>query len=100
MITGPNSGGEIAHLGGALAGFVYIKQLQAGKDWIGAISNLFKAKQKSNLKVASRNSAKRAGTAPRQEEIDRILDKISANGYDSLGKEEKETLFRASKNES
>ena len=35
-IAGPNAGGEIAHLGGALFGFVYIKQLQRGNDWIGS----------------------------------------------------------------
>jgi hypothetical protein len=32
-----------------------------------------------------------------QAEIDRILDKISKNGYDSLTKEEKDTLFDMSK---
>jgi len=34
---------------------------------------------------------------PRQEEVDRILDKISTTGYDNLSKQEKEILFRASK---
>jgi hypothetical protein len=33
-----------------------------------------------------------------QEKIDAILDKISAHGYDSLSKEEKEFLFSSSKN--
>ncbi|WP_449435188.1 DUF6576 domain-containing protein [Pedobacter steynii] len=32
-----------------------------------------------------------------QKEIDSILDKISKSGYDKLTKEEKETLFKASK---
>ena len=31
-----------------------------------------------------------------QEEIDRILDKISKAGYDSLSKAEKELLFKSS----
>ena len=35
--------------------------------------------------------------SPSQEEIDAILDKISANGYDSLTAKEKEKLFTASK---
>ncbi|MEO1654520.1 MAG: DUF6576 domain-containing protein, partial [Bacteroidota bacterium] len=34
---------------------------------------------------------------PDQSEIDAILDKISESGYDSLTKEEKQKLFRASK---
>jgi hypothetical protein len=33
----------------------------------------------------------------RQKELDRILEKIKNSGYDSLSKEEKETLFKASK---
>jgi len=93
--AGPNAGGEIAHLGGALFGFIYIKQWQRGHDWIGGIVNIFKAKP--NLKVASKSSVKNSNDLPRQEEIDRILDKISQSGYESLNKQEKEILFRASK---
>ncbi|WP_426670342.1 rhomboid family intramembrane serine protease [Mucilaginibacter sp. McL0603] len=95
LIAGPNGGGEIAHLGGALFGFIYIKQLQRGHDWIGAINGIFKPKSK--LKVATKNSDRNSNSKPRQEEIDRILDKISQTGYDSLNKQEKEILFRASK---
>jgi len=94
-ITGLNAGGEISHLGGALFGFVYVKQLQRGHDWVGFFTNLFKRRTK--LKVASKNTSKNAGSTPPQEEIDRILDKISQSGYDSLNKQEKEILFRASK---
>lgn len=96
-IKGPNAGGEIAHLGGALMGFLYVKQLQRGNDWIAGIANLFKFKKRSKLKVASTNRNIVTDDAPRQEEIDRILDKISTTGYDNLSKQEKDTLFRASK---
>jgi len=96
-IVGPNAGGEISHLGGALIGFIYIKQLQRGHDWIGVIANLFKSKSK--LKVVSKNPSKNSSDLPRQEDIDLILDKISRSGYDSLSKQEKEILFRASNNE-
>lgn len=94
-IAGPNAGGEFAHLGGALFGFICIKQLQRGHDWIGAITGIFRSKSK--LKVAVKNSDKNQSGKPRQEEIDRILDKISQTGYESLNKQEKEILFRASK---
>ncbi|WP_230545858.1 rhomboid family intramembrane serine protease [Mucilaginibacter sp. UR6-11] len=94
-INGPNAGGEIAHLGGALFGFIYVRQLQKGRDMIGAIAGIFK--KRSKLKVASNNMDRSAPGTPRQEEIDRILDKISTTGYDNLSKQEKETLFRASK---
>jgi membrane associated rhomboid family serine protease len=96
-ITGLNAGGELSHLGGALIGFLYIKQLQKGSDWIGNIVKLFKPKPK--LKVVSNNQSRKAYDLPRQEEIDLILDKISRSGYDSLSKQEKEILFRASNNE-
>jgi membrane associated rhomboid family serine protease len=94
-IVGPNGGGEFSHLGGALFGFVYIKQLQRGHDWIGAITGIFKSSSK--LKVSSKNPNKNSSSKPRQDEIDRILDKISQTGYESLNKQERELLFRASK---
>jgi membrane associated rhomboid family serine protease len=94
-MVGPDAGGEMAHLGGALFGFIYVKQLKNGRDMVGAIAALFKPKPK--LKVASTNRDKASTDAPRQDEVDRILDKISTHGYDNLSKQEKETLFRASK---
>jgi membrane associated rhomboid family serine protease len=97
MIAQSNPGGEISHLGGALMGFVYIKRLQKGNDWVAVVGNLFRRRPRlSNLKVVARNHGKKGPAKPRQEEID----KISVSGYESLNKEEKEILFRASKNES
>ena len=94
-ITGFNAGGELSHLGGALFGFLYIKELQRGNDMVAYFNKLFK--KRSKLKVAAKNPAKPSNKLPRQEDIDRILDKISQSGYDSLSKQEKEILFRASK---
>jgi len=94
-ITGLNAGGEISHLGGALFGFIYIKQLQRGNDMAAFIGALFKKRPK--LKVAAKSNLKNASNKPRQEDVDRILDKISQTGYESLSKQEKEILFRASK---
>ena len=106
--VGSNSGGNIAHLGGALMGFVYTKQLQAGVNWGGWITaivdwakGLFEAKPK--VKVTYRkdeSKAKKSMTTfskSSQDEIDAILDKISDRGYESLSKDEKEKLFNASK---
>jgi membrane associated rhomboid family serine protease len=102
-----NPGGNIAHLGGALLGFFFITQLKKGND-IGKpltgvaewLKKLFQPKPK--LKVTHRSPV-RNGQAPsaphaipNQDEIDAILDKISRSGYDSLTKEEKQKLFRAS----
>lgn len=113
--TGSNAGGEIAHLGGALVGFLSIKQLQQGNDWskpivsiVTWVKSLFKPQPKikvsyKNTKsTSSRTSTKtKARTESKsknaQEEIDAILDKISEKGYDALSKEEKQKLFNASK---
>ncbi|ARN77936.1 rhomboid family intramembrane serine protease [Nonlabens spongiae] len=63
-------------------------------------------KSSSRMKTVYRNSkTKTAGkatktsraAAPNQADIDKILDKISASGYDSLSKDEKDTLFKAGK---
>ncbi|MCK6616554.1 MAG: rhomboid family intramembrane serine protease [Cyclobacteriaceae bacterium] len=104
---GVNLGGNIAHLGGALIGFIYMKQLQAGVNWGGWITttiywftDLFKNKPKVKVTYRSEDARpprkQNAGKVP-QEEIDAILDKISDRGYESLTKEEKEKLFNASK---
>ena len=104
-----NAGGHFAHLGGALFGFFYIKQLDSGKDWslgfyrwVSAFSSLFSFKNKKKVKVVYKNkSGKKAEqhtSSDDQKKVDGILDKISRSGYDSLSKEEKDILFRASQN--
>lgn len=93
-IAGLNAGGSIAHLGGAILGFVFIKQLQNGNDW----SKLFNRSRR--LKVIRNNApGKSQNTVPDQEVIDGILDKISKSGYNSLTRKEKEQLFKASNKE-
>lgn len=96
-IAGRNPGGSLSHLGGALVGFLFISQLQKGRDW----SKMFARKKKPKLQV-TRNEEPKVSPAvsrsiPNQEYIDTILDKISQSGYDKLTKEEKEALFKASK---
>jgi membrane associated rhomboid family serine protease len=101
-ITKGNSGGHIAHLGGALWGFLYAFMLKSDFD----IYKIFKKKAKIRVKtVNSENYHKRPKTdeqynaerAQEQEDVDRILEKIAQNGYSSLSDKEKEFLFRQSK---
>lgn len=111
-MVGANAGGNIAHLGGAALGFVYISQLRSGVDWgrpINYVIDFFRAlfKPSSPIKVTHRKSSNKSkgfsSSDPTptsnvsQAEIDAILDKISEKGYESLSKEEKEKLFNASK---
>jgi membrane associated rhomboid family serine protease len=90
-IESANAGGSVAHLGGVLFGFIYIKLLQSGTD----LSKIFERKPK--LKVVKNEAPqKRSSSNVNQKEVDAILDKISKSGYDKLTKEEKDTLFKAS----
>jgi len=92
-LNGANIGGNLAHLGGALLGFVYILQLRKGNDW----SKSFTRKKRS-LRVIKNDSPRKSKTTfTNQEYIDSILDKISQSGYNSLSKAEKEALFNAGK---
>ncbi|KPQ13765.1 MAG: rhomboid family protease [Algoriphagus marincola HL-49] len=121
--AGANAGGELAHLGGALMGFLYVTQLRKGNDWgvpiqkVGIFfENLFSS-NRPRVKVSFRKTQSKTGsfssfnkstssskTTPvkggseaTQEEIDRILDKIADKGYDALSKDEKRKLFEFSK---
>lgn len=111
---GPNAGGNLAHLGGALTGFLFIKFLQNGTDLGKPLyilmtiwNNLFRRRppmrvthrQKEVQRTASAYSSSPSPASvemPDQDEIDSILDKISKSGYESLTKEEKQKLFKAS----
>ncbi len=111
--TGYNAGGEIAHLGGAFIGWMYITQLNKGSDlggWVISFINFVKSmfKPQPKIKVTHRGESRRKHkrSAPKttssssetpQAEIDAILDKISQSGYESLSKDEKQKLFNASK---
>lgn len=107
-----NTGGHVAHLSGALFGFIYIKLLQQGTDLSKIISVIFDtlargfgAKKSHSFKKVHRNyqqrpekkQAKVVIKDKTQQQIDDILDKISQSGYDSLSAEEKEFLFKAGK---
>lgn len=108
-----NTGGHLAHLGGALFGYIYITLLRKGTDLtdgITTIINFFVNKTQTKKsktpfkKVYNNYNPSPASAESRiikkdkiQQQIDEILDKISASGYDSLSKEEKDFLFRAGK---
>ena len=103
-----NTGGHIAHLSGALFGYIYIKLLQNGTDLskiVDSVLNLFSKKKSTPFKKVHVNPRKPAVKRESkivvkdktQQQLDEILDKISQSGYDSLTAEEKEFLFKAGK---
>ena len=100
-----NSGGKLAHIGGAFFGYFYIISLKQGHD-IGKGFNkiidffvtMFKPRKRlkvTHKKVATEFEYNKI-RAEHQTKINLILDKISKGGYDSLTKEEKEALFKES----
>ena len=107
-ITATNPGGNLAHLGGAVMGFIFAIRMKKGKStgtWIykflSGFGNLFRRKEK--VKVSFKQPPRDDVEYNRQrnasqQEINRILDKISRSGYDSLTKAEKDLLFRQGKN--
>ena len=108
-ISAENSGGHIAHIGGALSGYLYIVLLKSGTDLSKGISaiidffaNLFKPKKSTPFKKVHKNPQPQQRPAAKtkdltQKQIDDILDKISKSGYDSLTKDEKDFLFKVGK---
>jgi hypothetical protein len=109
-IPSSNSGGHIAHIGGALYGFFYILAIRRGgrlfsnDTWKGFFGNTgnsfnFRKKQKPAGPYQGRpktDDEYNAEKVAEQKRIDEILEKISRGGYDSLSREEKDFLFRSS----
>lgn len=100
-----NSGGKLAHIGGALFGYIYTLSYRQGHDisrWfnrlVDSIVTLFRPSKK--MKVTYKKSRDdfeyNKIKTQHQEQINKILDKISKGGYDSLTREEKDMLFRES----
>lgn len=113
---------HLAHLGGMLFGFLLIRYWRrhpgrgynrvGGRQFFDSMRSSWE--QRTHRKADTTNSFEHTSTRSNgernpdwdynarrrasQEEIDRILDKIRRNGYDSLTRDEKQTLFDASNN--
>lgn len=110
-VTGTNAGGNIAHLGGALWGYLYMTQLKKGSDITSKFNDFLysfadRFQRKGKMKVSYRNSSTQRMSdwdynkkkRSEKENINDILDKIAKSGYESLSKKEKELLFKMGKN--
>jgi membrane associated rhomboid family serine protease len=101
----------IAHIGGAIAGFLFVKMLKNnmdGSEWMNNFYNWFinlfnpnKKEQKNSIKervfynTGTRAPYQKTSNVTEQR-VDEILDKISQKGYNALTKEEQNILKRAS----
>ncbi|HHT29776.1 MULTISPECIES: rhomboid family intramembrane serine protease [Petrimonas] len=106
--SGVNEGGHVAHIGGAMAGYIFALQYRKGRDITGWVSslidglvNLTKPRKRVKMKVEYRKRETDLDYNERrnsqQAEIDAILDKLKKSGYSNLTPEEKKKLFDASK---
>ncbi|MBR5333068.1 MAG: rhomboid family intramembrane serine protease [Muribaculaceae bacterium] len=123
-LSGENSGGHMAHFGGAIAGAIYGVMLRRGTDITRPFNKLLdffvntytaikefklskftrksvpKAKKwnQTNTSTTNNNASAKASASPQdQAELDKILDKIKKSGYTALTSEEKQRLFDVSK---
>lgn len=105
-IPNGNAGGHIAHIGGALFGTYFILQYKKGNlitkgfdKWLEKVFNLFKKKPKMKVSYKKTGNTEydyNNKKSSEQEQMNKILEKISKSGYTSLSKEEKEILFKMS----
>jgi membrane associated rhomboid family serine protease len=102
---GFNSGGHVAHLGGAIFGVIYAYQFKRGvvmgswlENFFKRIGSFFSGSKNSYTEHRRPKSDEEfnAEKKKRQQRVDQILDKISKSGYESLSKEEKDFLFKYS----
>jgi hypothetical protein len=106
-----NAGGEAAHLGGAIAGYFFIRRSHLLKDFFAEFTDIaervkgwFGGKPKLRLagldaappaKAPSRGTSLRDIDPKLEAEVDRILAKSNASGIDSLTPDELATLKRS-----
>lgn len=114
-----NMGGSIAHIGGAIVGALFSLRIKQGKDitrpfnaLIDGIVGIFngrsfsmprferKSTDKSQKDMNQPPRANTPGDLVDEKELDKILGKIKAAGYDALTDEEKDKLFKASRRRS
>jgi membrane associated rhomboid family serine protease len=114
-VGGQGNVANLAHLGGAVAGYLYLmydrQRLRSGRKIAGSFQSSMASATWSrptstagdviDAKVFDINEAKsfelKEKPVDAQKRIDDILDKISHSGYQSLSEEEKKILFEASK---
>ncbi|MBL0920688.1 MAG: rhomboid family intramembrane serine protease [Phycisphaerales bacterium] len=94
---GNNAGGDAAHIGGAIAGYFFVRRPHHLTDFFDVLGRS-DGKSKRASKPSSRAGAppRRAASAPPSEEVDRVLAKVSMEGLHSLSEREREILRRAS----
>ena len=82
---------HLTHLSGMVIGFVYLRYYWHWKDFRFSVHKQIEEFRSS---ISSKRDKKKIEM---QNEVDQLLDKINETGYDNLTEEEKDLLYRASK---
>ncbi len=84
---GANAGGDAAHIGGAIAGFFFIRNAHLLRDFFDIFGN---ARGRGGARIGIAGTIDSDST-----EVDRILGKVAREGLGSLSEGERSTLRRA-----
>jgi len=88
LVGGHNAGGDAAHVGGAIAGFFFVRNMHLLRDFLDILGPSRKGPP----------GRPRGGPKPsrHQRRLDAILDKVNHRGLDSLTRSEQDFLRRQS----
>lgn len=94
IFGGANAGGDAAHVGGAIAGFFFIRNPHLLMDFFDVFGDS-RAKANRAAKAGRAAAARQGSSASEAAEVDRILAKVATQGLHSLNNAEKATLARS-----
>lgn len=95
LTGGSNAGGDAAHIGGAIAGFFFIRNSHLLIDFFDVFGD--SRPKKGGVSRGRTSKPPLKPRAPSTDEVDRILDKVNLKGIQSLTKKEKKILEKASR---
>lgn len=93
ILGGKNAGGDAAHIGGAIAGFILIRHPHFLEDFFDLFGP---SKPRKNKKSSTPHDIP---SFKERQRVDQILDKVSRDGLHSLTAEERDFLERQSRKE-
>jgi membrane associated rhomboid family serine protease len=91
LIGGSNAGGDAAHVGGAVAGFFFIRNIHLLNDFFEILGP-----KKQSARTATKKSSTQPGNpSATDSRVDEVLDKVRRQGLQSLTDSEKNLLRQA-----